>query len=400
MSVLPGATDHTSKLEVAALISLLGFVAALQISIAASGILLTITLGLWIGLLVAERERPSAPPFFGALAVYAAVTMVSVAFSIDRGISLVDSKEVLLFLVVPLVYRLGRGTQARTLATIVITVGAASAVFGVVQYGILEYDNLGQRPRGTMGHYMTYSGLLVLVIALAGGRLMFDTRDRIWSALVMPALLVALALTFTRSAWVGASAALGLLFVMKDLRLMAVLPVLAALFIAFAPPQLTDRMYSAFDLQDPTNRDRVAMARAGFRMVSDRPLTGVGPDVVKEVYPEYRDASAVEENNPHLHNVPLHIAAERGLPALVVWLGFLALLVRDLISRLKTPATAALAAAGLAAVAGMLTAGMFEYNFGDSEFLMLFLVLITLPFAAAESTHAAEGASAAAGNRL
>ena len=397
MSILPDATDDTSKLEVAALISLLGFVAALQISIAASGILLTITLGLWIGLLVAEHERPSAPPFFGALVVYVAMTMVSVAFSLDRGISIVDSKEVLLFLVVPLVYRLARGTQARTLATIAITVGAASAVFGVVQFGILEYDNLGQRVRGTMGHYMTYSGLLVLVIALAGGRLLFDTRDRIWSALVMPALLVALALTWTRGAWVGACAVLGLLFVMKDLRLMAVLPVLAALFLAFAPPQLTDRMYSAFDLQDPTNRDRVAMARAGFRMISDRPLTGVGPDVVKEVYPEYRDASAVEDTNPHLHNVPLHIAAERGLPALAVWLGFLALLVRDLISRLKTPATAALAAAGLAAVAGMLTAGMFEYNFGDSEFLMLFLVMITLPFAAAASTHTAESTSAPPG---
>jgi len=30
----------------------------------------------------------------------------------------------------------------------------------------------------------------------------------------------------------------------------------------------------------------------------------------------------------------------------------------------------------------MLAAGFFEYNFGDSEFLMLFLVLITIPFAA------------------
>ena len=29
----------------------------------------------------------------------------------------------------------------------------------------------------------------------------------------------------------------------------------------------------------------------------------------------------------------------------------------------------------------MLAAGLFEYNFGDSEFLMLFLVLITLPYA-------------------
>ena len=30
----------------------------------------------------------------------------------------------------------------------------------------------------------------------------------------------------------------------------------------------------------------------------------------------------------------------------------------------------------------MIAAGMFEYNFGDSEFLMLFLVLVTLPYAA------------------
>jgi hypothetical protein len=35
----------------------------------------------------------------------------------------------------------------------------------------------------------------------------------------------------------------------------------------------------------------------------------------------------------------------------------------------------------LASVVAMLTAGMIEHNFGDSEFQMLFLVLITLPFA-------------------
>ena len=382
MRVLPDATDGASTLEVAALTSLLGFVAALQISIAASQILLAITLGLWVALLVVERERPSAPPFFGALVVYAVLTLVAVAFSLDRGISVVDSKEVLLFLVVPLVYRLARGQRAQTVATIIVTVGAASAVFGVVQYGILEFDDLGQRPRGTMGHYQTYSGLLVLVIALAWGRLLFDRRERVWSALVMPALLVALAMTQTRGAWVGFGVAVGLLCVIKDLRLVAVLPVLTALFITFAPPQLTDRLYSTFDMENATNRDRVAMALAGFSMIKDHPLTGVGPDVVKEVYPEYRVPSAVQDDNPHLHNVPLHIAAERGLPALAVWLGFLVMVVRDLVGRLKAPDTPALAAAALAGVAGMLAAGLFEYNFGDSEFLMLFLVLITLPHAA------------------
>ena len=42
-----------------------------------------------------------------------------------------------------------------------------------------------------------------------------------------------------------------------------------------------------------------------------------------------------------------------------------------------------LAAAGMGALVAMLAAGLSEYNFGDSEFLMLLLVLMTLPFAAA-----------------
>ncbi len=40
----------------------------------------------------------------------------------------------------------------------------------------------------------------------------------------------------------------------------------------------------------------------------------------------------------------------------------------------------------------MLAAGMFEYNFGDSEFLMLLLVLLTLPAAAARPSPRAASA--------
>ena len=119
--------------------------------------------------------------------------------------------------------------------TVIVSVGAASAAFGIVQYGMLHYDNLGQRPQGTLGHYMTYSGLLMLVIGVALARLLFGTRDRLWAALVMPALRVAVALTFTRSAWVGACAAAAVLLSLKDFRLLAVLPIVAAIFFAVAP---------------------------------------------------------------------------------------------------------------------------------------------------------------------
>ena len=398
------------RLDTAGWAALVGFVAVLQVSIAAASILLTVVLALWAAVVVSGRVRPVVPSFFVPLAAYAAWTLVSVAGSARPVDSLVDAKEILLFLVVPAVYGLARGPRATVLATVILSVGAATAVIGIVQYAILEYDHLGQRPLGSMGHYMTYSGLLMLVLGVAGARLLFAAQDRVWAALVSPALCVALALTFTRSAWVGASVGVSLLFLLRvsqlvaqrDVQGLARAPILAAVVFALAalgfsvaPTAITDRVYATFDLQDPTNRDRLAMVRVGADMVRDHPLTGVGPEMVEVLYSDYRPANAVNETNPHLHNVPLQIAAERGLPALALWGWFVAAAVAGLARRFRQPATRPLAAAGLAAVAAMLAAGMFEYNFGDSEFLMLLLVLITLPAAAERDAPAERDASVA-----
>ena len=60
-------------------------------------------------------------------------------------------------------------------------------------------------PRARSTHYMTYSGVADAGhLCAAAARLVFGSRDRTWPALVMPALVVALALTFTRNAWIGA----------------------------------------------------------------------------------------------------------------------------------------------------------------------------------------------------
>jgi O-antigen ligase len=364
-----------------ALWSLFGFVAALQVSIVAAEALLAVVALCWIVMIASGTARFGAPAFFRPLLVYAVLTLVATVFSVDPRVSALDDKQLLLFFIVPAVYEIARGAHARTVVHLVITVGAVTAVYGIVQYGILHYDNLGQRPQGSMGHYMTYSGLLMLAATAAGARLLFETRDRVWPALVMPALLVALSLTFTRSAWVGASVGIGALLLLKDFRLIGVLPVVLAVGIAVAPPQVTQRFYSMFNLKDPTSRDRVAMMREGVRMIEADPLTGMGPNMVERQYIRFRDPEAVERVNPHLHNVPMQIAAERGLPALGAWVWFVGSAAAGLWSLLRSGRHRFLAACGLGAVAAMLGAGMFEHNFGDSEFLMLFLILITLPFA-------------------
>jgi len=374
-----------SRLELVGWVALAGVAGALQFSIAASQILLAVVLLCWFGLLATGHERFEAPRFFWPLLAYAGITLFSSVFSVDPRASFIDSRQLVLFLIVPLAYRFATGSRALTLTTVVLTCAAASAIIGIFQYAILHYDNLGQRPQGTLGHYMTYSGLLMLVIGVALARVLFGRGERTWAALVMPALAVAVALSFTRSAAVGACAAAALLLTLKDFRLLAVLPIVAAIFFAAAPGRVAARMTSMFNQQDASRRDRMAMIREGEHMIREHPLTGVGPNMVLRVYEQYRDPEAVEKLNPHLHNVPLQIAAERGIPALIIWLWFLARLILDLGRSFYAGQQRFLAAAGLAAIVAMLAAGLFEYNFGDSEFLMLFLVIVTLPFAAARS---------------
>jgi O-antigen ligase len=382
------ATPATDRLEQAGALALFGVAILLHFTIAAAQSMLAIAVLCWVALVIVRRERIEVPRFFWPLVALGAATLVSAAFSPMPRESFTDTKQLVLFALVPLTYRLARGDRGQQLVTVIVTVGAASAAYGIFQYGIQDYNQLSLRPRGTLSHYMTYSGQLMLIIGIALARVLFGRRERVWAALVMPALCVAVALTFTRSAWVGACAAAALLFSMKDFRLFAILPVVAAIFFAVAPADLTARFVSMFNMNDPTNRDRLAMLREGQQMIRTHPLVGVGPNMVLEVYQEYRDPEAVEAVNPHLHNVPLQIAAERGLPALAAWLTFVALAMIDLWGVFRAGRQRMLAAAALASMTAMLAAGMFEYNFGDSEFLMLLLIVITLPFAADVRTAA------------
>ena len=150
---------RAEPLETAGLAALIGVAGALQFSIAAAQILLAIALACWLLLLIVRRDHFEAPHFFWPLLAYAGVTLFSAVFSSDVRTSLVDCKQLVLFLVVPVAYRFVSRSRASMLMTVILTCAAVSAAYGIVQYGILHYDYLGHRPQGTLGHYMTYSGL-------------------------------------------------------------------------------------------------------------------------------------------------------------------------------------------------------------------------------------------------
>jgi O-antigen ligase len=379
---LTAGVPPRDRLEQIGLWSLVGIVAAMQLSIAAAQILLTVAALAWLASHIARGERLEAPKFFWPLVAYAGLTLASAGFSLDPEVSFTDCKQLVLLMLVPITYDLARGARANSVLSIILTIGAASAFYGIVQYAVFNFDGLGRRPQGTLSHWMTYSGTLMLVICAAMARLLYGTSGRLWAAFVMPALLVALSLTLTRGAWVGVAVGVALLFLSKDFRLLALIPIAVVTVVLVAPQTIIDRGRTIFDPRDLTNRDRVAMLQAGVAIVQDYPLMGVGPDQIERVYPRYRVPDAVKPTNPHLHNVPMQIAAERGLPALGAWVWFVAAALSGLLRLVKKSRNKSLAAAALGGMAAMLAAGLTEYNFGDSEFLMLLLVLVTLPFAA------------------
>ncbi|HVQ40964.1 MAG TPA: O-antigen ligase family protein [Vicinamibacterales bacterium] len=350
----------------------------------AQSVLFSLAAIVWLIVAIREGVRPQVPAFFLPLTIYAGLTLVSAAFSADPIAGFSDSRQLLMFLMVPIVARFARGSRASTTIDIIIAIGSAGAVLGIIQFAMLGYDNLDNRPDGLLSIYMTYAGVLMLVTCAAVARLVFGRVRSPWPIVAVPALLVALAVTLTRNAWIGTLLGITVLLTIRNWKFIIVPPVLAALAFAVAPGQIQQRAQSFLNSNDPASRDRKVMWKIGADMVRDHPLLGVGPVLIEPNYQAYRQKypDAVNATNPHLHNVPIQIAAERGIPALLVWLWFIAVAARDLWRQLRRGQAPTIAGAGLAAIVAMLAAGMFEYNFGDSEFLMLFLGLITLPFAA------------------
>jgi O-antigen ligase len=380
-------TDRTQRLEQSALVALATGLGLIQLTIF-GWVPLLVAGVLWFLLLKQDGFRATVPAFFWPLMALAAWTFVSCAFSSEPGASFFRSRQQLFYLLVPLTLRVARGPAAMRVLDVIIAVGAFSALAGVVEYAFMNYRGLGHRPSGFLGHYMTFSGVIMLVLGAAVARLVFRAREWVWPAVAVPALLTALVVSESRNAWVGALLAIVVLLAMRNWRLLVAVPIVIVTLAVVAPGVAKDRARSIFDLSDPTNRDRIAMLESGRLMIEDHPLVGVGMNMVpKEYSAKYKTPDAVDppdkpgDTRSHLHNVPVQLAAERGLPALAAWLWFVVVAARDLFRLSRRSATPALAAAGLAAVIAMIAAGQFEYNFGDSEFFVLFLGLISLPFA-------------------
>jgi O-antigen ligase len=365
--------------------------AAVLVSIAAAEILLTIAFVAWL----TQRQRPIVwPSYFLPLSVFMATTVLSLIMSPEPQAGWPVIRKFVLFamglLAANTVTSVSRAAIAHRL---LLVVAAAASLLAVVQFGIAysRFSSTHQladdptvlaRVTGFMGHWMTFSGELLLVWCAAIPALLF-LRKR-W---MIPLGLVgtAVVLSFTRSAWIGAGVGLALIAVILPRKTLVGVMLPIAIVAAAVSGLIYHRLALSFQGRAfGPDTGRVELFLAGVKMVKEHPLFGVGPERIRTEFPHYYrwgDVAAVNFFYGHLENNILQIAAERGLLCLSSFLWFIFELYASLLRMLRKAGHARWAVlSALSALTGFIVAGLFSYNFGDSEILLLLLFVVSLPF--------------------
>lgn len=277
------------------------------------------------------------------------------------------------------------------------------------------------RATGFYGHFTTYSevlqliGSLVLGLLLAGILHLFGALSRTpgqrpltpfvfqrlrVSVVVLSVcfLLIGIAMLFsgTRGSQLGLMASAFVMVLAIGSRKLVLAVILLAIPVGIVGyyAMLQTRQ------QDENNEYRKTMWRDGIRLATESPrhlLVGVGMDSLKKRWREFGLFDGGKLPMGHFHSTPIQLAAERGMPALLFWLAFLAIFARTMWRAAHLPmetSSLGIILGALGGAAGFFTAGIVHYNLGDGEVAMVFYLLAGIGLATATIEGAREAAEA------
>ncbi|MDE0262119.1 MAG: O-antigen ligase family protein [Bryobacterales bacterium] len=375
--------------------SALGATAANFASIAAAHSIL----GAGLGLLLLRPRAVRLPRVAWPLIALLVWTLVSAAASDDPAAALPQVKKLYVFAILPLAYTaLRTADMCRRVTEAWFVVLVAACGLAIAEFGASAAQELGRggdfhglliadRIRGFYSHWMTFSQAATLGALTLACYLLYGRRrpgSGIWFACGV-VMAVALVLSFTRSAWLALLAGGLYLLAGAKPRTLALVPVAAVALYFCGPSGLQERIRS---IRPEANHARILMWRTGLNMIAAHPLLGVGPERVGPRFEEFQP-EGVEELPPgfygHLHNLYIHYAAERGLPAalIVLWLfGQVLFDTRRGLTRLPEAHDDRrfLLQAGATGTLAMAVLSCFDVTLGDSEVLAAFLALAAVAY--------------------
>jgi O-antigen ligase len=204
-------------------------------------------------------------------------------------------------------------------------------------------------------------------------------------------------LTVVRASW-GAFLVSAVLIAVLGLRWRALLVITAcALPLVLVGFYVLHQKRSVgfFDPHDDSIRWRQTVQREGLQLLTSNPrhlLVGVGMDSIKAHWREWGLFDNGRLPMGHMHSDYLQIALERGLPALIAWLVLLVLYARMLWRLQRRLAKENWIERGLVLGAfggliGFLISGVVHYNWGDSEVVMIFYLIMGLSLVVERQTR-------------
>jgi O-antigen ligase len=378
-------------------------VVSVLVSIAASESFLAIAFLLWlpVGFKESREQKRLAiywPPYWWAIRLFVAASLVSLFLSKDPNAGMAAIRKFPLYFLSFLVIRFFDWTWTKRTFFSLIGVGCAAGLFGMAQFleHWLRYRRTGSmwhnpfmidRIHGFMGHWMTFSGEQVQVMGAILAFLVLYPRQKTWPWVIATGIVAAsIALSFTRSIWLATLMIFGVVLLWFRNKIVFVVPAVILLAVLIFPRAVHDRLASS--AEPPFAAGRLEMAQAGWHMFQEHPWFGVGPQRVEAEFKSYLNSRG-EYNPPfylgHLHDNLVQIAAERGVFALIAYLWLVVeLIIRFWAGSRRSSNAAELRAvclAGLLATLALFVAGIFEYNFVHSPVLILYLFLISAPYA-------------------
>jgi hypothetical protein len=258
-----------------------------------------------------------------------------------------------------------------------------------------------RRATGFYSHWTTYAESLQLIGSLVLGLFIALPRRRSRNgallALAAVGIVGALLLTVTRASWLALLVSATLIAVLS-LRRRALLVigacavplVLGGLFVL-----QKKRNVGFFDQKDDSIVWRQKVWRDGFHLLTSNPrhlLVGVGMDSIKGHWREWGLFDNGRMPMGHMHSDYLQIALERGVPALMVWLILLGAYARTLWrARRRVPEASwverGIVLGSLGGLVGFMLSGLVHYNWGDSEVVMIFYLIMGLSLVVERQTR-------------
>ncbi len=346
----------------------------------AGQIMIGFTLGAWVlgGLAKRELVIPRSPLLIPLMLFvgWAGVTMLwapDLTFGIPEVIKWI---EVILVMLLAVDVAQRRGGQ--WILTGVFASATLQALIGIYEARLRQVGPLGfrlsegvYRAYGTFEQPNPFAGFvgMVLPIAIAatayyvvrisysvitehGSRIAHYALRFTGYAIITLLLAAGLFLSFSRGAWLGAVASIGVLIVFAPRRLwmgaalaaVALIGLIGLSSAGLLPSAISERLADAgtlLDIRDvrgvPINDtnyaliERQAHWQAALNMLTEHPWTGVGFSNYQPLYEQYRLLNWPMPLG-HAHNIYLNVAAETGLIGLglylLLWISILALTFR------------------------------------------------------------------------